>query len=499
MKLEKFKKWIIKISVPFLILLLIFILLFIIAFVIFSDSNQFIKEFKANLIYLLPAIAAIIILALDTYLKRIHYKNELDYKEKELEVKKLEYEEVKKDRIARNKWLDEETIKLTNISDNIAEKVSKKLITETKWAEDAIEKAKLGPYSRTLFGERLNHFRVEKDYLVNQFLPWLIRRCKYYIKNKKHVYLLIDSGTTLYTLFKWIGNEAVSCREENDDWINHIEIVTNNLQGMESLMECGRVNPNNRFSPLAIKSQLLPGVPLVIYSAVTGKETEEAIRRLRKRKDDEKAIDVINNDFVFIGLVTGNWIRIRSTITRCPIPLARGEGHKEFKEILMNNCDEVYVISPLGKVFKKASLDTINLSLGFNSDNIDLAKQPYKEVLIDEKKSNNLEKVKDELNVDKKINAESVKLVSTSRHSNRVLYEHSIIVQAELSTDIYSDYSSFIEKNIIEVPHLIFPFDALPDILSQQIEVEFPHFYTKNNKDILRSLFSVPDNILLLL
>lgn len=116
-------------------------------------------------------------------------------------------------------------------------------------------------------------------------------------------------------------------------------------------MESGRINPSNRYSDLAIKCHLLPGVPLPIYSTVTGLETNEALERLRKKAGD--------NAF-FIGLVTGNWIRLRRSDPPCPVPLARGLGHRKFKQVLINQSDEVYVVTPLGKILVKVPPDEVN-------------------------------------------------------------------------------------------------------------------------------------------
>ena len=280
-----------------------------------------------NVSILLPVIIGLVILFLDLRARR-------RLQQEELEFRKKQFEEEKEEREERRKWLHREALRLTAIAEPLAENITKQLKTDISWASETLERAKLGTFAQSIFSERSRHFPEEKEFLANHFVPLLLRRCKTFAMSGKKVYLMIDSGTTLYPFFEKIAQIAVRCYEDNEEWFNNLLIATNNLPGVQKLMGIGRVNPNNRFSPLAVRCHLFPGEPLPIYAALTGKETNEAVKNLRKGISDQ-------NNVVFIALVVGNWIRIRRSVPVCPVPLARGAGHLEFKQTLIDNADEI--------------------------------------------------------------------------------------------------------------------------------------------------------------
>lgn len=160
--------------------------------------------------------------------------------------------------------------------------------------------------------------------------------------------------------------------------MNNVSIITNNLPGVDSLMKHGRIQPNNRYSELAILCKLLPGVPLPVYSAVTGEETREAIKNYRKK---------YQKNCYFLGLTTGNWIRVRRSKPPCPVPLARGKGHLDFKQAMINACNEIYEISPLGKLFVGPGPEDLNEILKYDVRFQHPDWQPYEEVTIDNDKA----------------------------------------------------------------------------------------------------------------
>ena len=227
------------------------------------------------------------------------------------------------------------------------------MVNDPSWAHRALEAAKLLPYKDTLFGERTQHFKEEKEELATRFTPHLIKRCEALIEEgRRHVYLLIDAGTTLYPFFRIIGQETSKLWQRGEKWLEYLHLATNNLPGVEQLMLTGRQTQYGRYSKLAIEDcQLLPGVPLPIFASVAGEQTNEAILNLRRQalaKGD-------SDQPVFISLVVGNWIRIRRTTPRCPVPMARGIEHLKVKDTLIHIADEIFVISPLGKIFVNQS------------------------------------------------------------------------------------------------------------------------------------------------
>jgi hypothetical protein len=381
--------------------------------------------------------------------------------EEELRFRQKQHEEAVEERKERREWLISETFRLKEVSAFLAENIAAELRNNISWAADALERAKLKSRSQTLFGERLGHFRDEKEHIAEHFIPLLLKRCKAYVESGRKVYLLVDSGTTLYTFFERIGRATVRLYENRELWIDKMVLVTNNLPGVDTLIEAGRINPNNRYSRLAINCELLPGVPLPIYSAVTGGQTEEALMRLKA---------IAGSDAVFIGLVTGNWIRLRRSTPACPIPLARGAGHLEFKQIMINNSDEVYVVTPLGKLFVNVPPEEVNVGLEYSESHPDPDRQPYREVNISDEK------------------AKFVKIVSTSRSRGRILYDLSTRVRAILDADHFVR-DQFPCAQAENVPHILFPFDRLPDDFYLQEEIEFPHSNTRREEFLTKFFF----------
>lgn len=407
--------------------------------------------------FLLPALLGVLILWNESRLKR-----DLHRKEIELNKRKFEYE--RKTREEHRKLIEREAESLQGVSSQLTKSIITQLTTDTSWASEALERAKLGPFSKTLFGERVGHFYDEKQYLAEHFLPHLLHHCCELVQSGKQVYLLIDSGTTLHPFFDKLGQAAINCHEDNEDWIDQVVVVTNNLPGVEALMDSGRLNPASRYSPLAINCQLLPGVPLPVYSAVLGELANKAIHSLKKEADPQKT--------VFIALVTGNWIRLRRSTPVCPVPLARGEGHLQFKQALIDCSDEIYVVTPLGKIFANISLSKLNQAMGFKEEYTDPDKKPYEEVHIADEK------------------AKAVKIVSTSRDDGRLLHTLSIKVQAAIE-DVEFNEEQVRSTRLASPNHVLLPFDRLPDNWYLELETEFPHRYTRR-AEFRETYFFVP-------
>ena len=398
------------------------------------------KNFIESLHFLLPAAVGLLILANESRLKRELHEDQLRLNREIFE--------------AEREALRSEADNLRGLSNKLAAMVTAKMSTDTHWASEALERAKLGGFGKTLFGERVGHFTAEKEQLAEQFLPLLLERCHHLLNSgKRHIYLLIDSGTTLYPLFQQLGRAAVRLRENQQNWIDGVRIVTNNLPGMESLMDVGRRNPNNRYSDLAINCQLLPGVPLPVYSAVTGELATAALADLKAGADTEHD--------VFIAIVTGNWIRVRRTPPLCPIPLARGTGHREFKQALIDCSDEIYVVGSLGKLFIEQPLEDVNRALDLDEKHVDPEKQPYGEVNITD------------------VVARQVKLVTTSRAAGRVLHPLSDRVQWALSYAGDRELQRFPNAIMPDVPHLFFPFSPRLANWYEELRMEFPHEATR--------------------
>jgi len=402
----------------------------------------------------LPALVGLAILLNELRLKR-------KLQEQELEFNKMKFGEERKASEDHRQLIEHEAASLHGVSEQLAKKIILQLKSDTQWASEAIERAKLGPFSRTIFGDRYGHFYDEKRFLAEKFLPLLLDRCRTLIEQGNQIYMLLDSGTTLYPFFSLLAQEGVSCRNNGEEWIEGLKIITNNLPGIESMLDHGRINPTDRYTQLAINCQILPGAPLPIYSAVIGELAEKAIHQLKDNASSERNI--------FIGLTTGNWVRIRKSEPACPVTLARGPGHLQFKQTLIDCSDEIYVIAPLGKIFVKFPLLEINQTLGFKDDHSDLSKRSYEEVLITDDKAN------------------AVNLVSTTRDYGRVLHRLSDRVKDAL------EFNDEIEQPLqLDKPrHLLWQYDPMSENWYYEIETEFPHPYTRR-QELMQKYFFVP-------
>lgn len=381
--------------------------------------------------------------------------------ERELELQRNKFKAEEKEREKKINWLDTQHATLQEMSLSLSENIAARLRRDCSWATEALERTKLGPYADTLFGERKNHFRDEKELIAQKFVPLLLHRCKQLANQGKtyhHIYLCIDSGTTLHPIFRNLGLEVARAYQRGEEWIKNkaITIVTNNLPGVEALMENGRINPSDRFSSLAVNCKVLPGSPLPIYSAITGEDTENELQKIKNNSADNS---------VFIGLLTGNWIRIRRGDPRCPVPLSRGGRHPEFKQKLIDICDELYVISPLGKIFARMSEQEVNEMLNLDSSYSDPSKKAYQEAQIDDDKAKN------------------VKLISTWRERGRLLASLSDYLRGDLRTMKFeSNDEPFLRAAVGKTNHIQFRFDLLPRDSYLEKEVEFPHPHTRKDK-----------------
>lgn len=344
-----------------------------------------------------------------------------------------------------------------------------KNIEENREKENALTSHNIsinyGVDKKSLFEMRQQHFYEEKIFLAKNFTPLLLKRCEFLINLGHKVYLVIDSGTTLFPFFDVLGRELKKLYYEKKKWIDDLTIITNNFAGIEAIGKAAHIDPNNRFSTLAIKNcKLLPGSPLPIYAAVVGPETNEALWRIRRDANR-------HTNALFLGLTTGNWIRIRNTRPICPIPLTRGAGQLSFKQSLTDVCDEIYVVSPLGKIIAKASLSNINEAFKLDELNTDPGKQPYYEIAVN-KKANN------------------VKLVTTRRSNNQILCNLSNELNRMNPEGINQNQALTTEVSLKKVPNIIFPFNLSELSLEEQIMKEFPHDITQQH-EVMKKLFLV--------
>ncbi|OGP51597.1 MAG: hypothetical protein A2Y79_08825 [Deltaproteobacteria bacterium RBG_13_43_22] len=436
--------------------------------------QAFTEHLGALLIAIIAAVLAYVELKAHRRTAERRLEHEVEVAAKKLELEERRFQAEADERKKLQEFREEEYVRFSRPASELAENIAGLLVKHPDWAHRALEAAKLLPYTHTLFADRSQHFKQEKLELAARFTPYLLNRCEVLATEDRHVFLLIDAGTTLYPFFEIIGQQTMTRWQRGEDRLKRFHLATNNLPGIEKLIETGRRVPGDRYSKLAIEDcHLLPGIPVPVFAAVAGEETNEAIRRFREKYPHEIA--------TFVALVVGNWVRLRRTEPRCPVPMARGIEHREVKQTLFDNADEVFVVSPLGKIFVEHSEDEINTALGFTrglSSPMEIAdpeKEPYSDVGIDNAQ------------------AQKVKLVATSRAKGCLLSRHSNRVEDALSAGIWDQFPSeeeFAHTPIEKVPHLLFPFGPMAKSESDERELEFPHYYTRQNQNILR-MFSV--------
>lgn len=367
---------------------------------------------------------------------------------------------------------------------------------------DAAQDSLRGPRQRT------QHFKEEKAYLSTAFGEFLMERIKSLDVEK--VILLIDAGTTLQPILEYFGAHAEALKKEGQnsgaDWIDNIVVVTNNFSGFRQLLE--NLDPDekdNLGAQTALRVVLLPGRILPAYNAIVGFENRylgetlgsvlsplkpySAIQRIRQLVDEHNSSG--GNEVKIISLVTGNWIRIRERPPTIPVPLARGAGHLAIKREMISAGDEVYIISPLGKIFvnhKKNEInhilrEIVNSEISTTKNGVSDGGQPvsgrdsykhsYKEL-----DTNRLLPLFD--SAEHRKNDNKIKLVTTFRHETSLLFQQSNNLFTALGgrfaeedevtptrarhvnpTNFESLKFQFSVEHIEAIPHMMFEFDPV--------------------------------------
>src|ERR1017187_9713189 len=384
-----------------------------------------------------------------------------------------------------NRWADDPSIleaekvleprshpTMKQLREEIANSVARHLQENHDWINDVILDAQPYREGESIFGDRIDHFVEEKQFLAARFTSWLLKRILSYLRQGRQVVLVLDSGTTLYWIFRQLGPQLLNLAPK-EPLLERLLLVTNNIPCVDFYMTISRLKPFKRPDSAEevglsdyINCKLLTGTVLAKYAAVTGNDTEKELEQQRAEFPDA----------LFIGLVAGNWNRIDSRGPHHAIPLARGRGHGPFKKTLIKICDEIYVPAPLGKIFLTPGVDEVNHALGYGEGQGE-DQAPYLEVPV---------------SGDDYDKTACVKLVSTLRPSGQLLYTHSEIVKKTYLARPDTNYEVFLTSNIEDIPVMLFQFDGLANrSLQKQVEIEFPHTSTRDPA-FMQEYFSVP-------
>lgn len=418
------------------------------------------------------AVLGILVFIADASLKRRETRRQFE-EDREFRRERFEHEKSIGNELERQS--ERQAAKFDSMVARVATKLKDDLVEDTSWLSKALGKSEFHVYQNTLFGDRSEHFKEEKDLIARNFVIPLVNYIKSLLDRNDRVIIVIDSGSTLYPIFGCLAELAVAQRgvDPRPPWIEKLEIVTNNIPGALSLMSADRIVRADGIVGLPLDCTLVSGKPLTEYGAITGPDANRSLGNiLQDRKENAERCHVIS-------LVTGNWVRIRKSEPICPIPLARGAGHLSFKQAAMHHADETFVIAPLGKVFVNTELDEINALLHLEANHEDLKKRAYEEV----------DTKKDGFEIDES----RIRLVSTLRNSKKqLLLPHSAVL-----TEIHgvSSGANLHSRNILNTRQgdpLFVPFDHDTIDENDQKMLDFPHSSTRT-KDFLK-LFHVNED-----
>jgi len=387
--------------------------------------------------------------------------------------------------------------RLERDSENLAAAVADQLRRKHDWAKQAILQAQMGPAGAAwVFGERLEHFADEKEFMAERFGAWLVERCLNRIHRtsrgrqvsdrggvsamppgdepRPEVILILDSGTTMEALFRRLVALFV-----NPPKIQNIMVVTNNIPAVECYLRACRpeANPQDTLPsehlPLRdrVTCMMLAGKALPDYAACTGPRAIKMLEDIRRQYPEA----------LCIGLTTGNWVRLatrtpgpgsadmREVPTYYPVPMARGEGHREFKEALIRNSEEIYLLAPSGKCFGNVSAAAANHAWGFTNDDPDPKRHCYRDaaIAVSEDPSQDFSR--------------RIRLVSTKRAPGQVLDRHATLLSVVLGAPSEASLDQKAVKDLTDVPHLFYLFNKFSSLpRERELLIEVPHKYARD-------------------
>jgi len=212
--------------------------------------------------------------------------------------------------------------------------------------------------SKSYFDIRNRHFSAEKRFICLKALDRISKNEQEWLKNnnkpKRTLYLLIDSGSTVYPIFELL------CDYRNfKEHFKDVVIYTNNIRGISKISDYARKN-DRKDQSIIYQCNSIPGEIEEKYAAIVGRPAIEYLEILLdtiyyKELQEEssitkiKKLDKLKDKAIIVSLITGNYISTREGI------LWRGDFHGELKYNLISNSHHIYVLSPLGKIFNKSA------------------------------------------------------------------------------------------------------------------------------------------------
>lgn len=331
----------------------------------------------AIVFYTVGALAGAIVLYFTWQIYRIKYNHaQLEEAIAHKQLEALTHE-------AQNKIaILQRTAELTT---DISHSISQKLIDNPSWLDRFMDQTGV-TYSASVYGKRIGHFYYEKERIAAEAISALESAIN--ASPDRRFCLVVDSGTTMYPVFQQITKRLRDPSTRNT-WRDRVCVVTNNIPGIQYLMKTAKAHPADEYSEVPVVCLLIPGRPLSVYGATTGPEAEVWLRQIHEILD---RICGAGSPFHIVGFLTGNYIarHVYPSASRAApqyFPVARGEGHVEIKRIMVEVCDEIFILSPLMK-FSFATVDQLNTVNGFSIHRTDSQAQSnprsvqYEEIAI---------------------------------------------------------------------------------------------------------------------
>jgi DeoR/GlpR family transcriptional regulator of sugar metabolism len=269
----------------------------------------------------------------------------------------------------RNKTCDE---RHKNLKQDLNQKMSDYWYSSSKYMQKGLLKS--SPYDahtyehdtlkyRSLFHYRLEHFVEEKRKIAEKYVA-LVLEAMNKLPEKKSVFMLLDSGSTIFHVFEVLCNAYHLGDEVDKKKLSRIKIITNSVSGANRLTEIGRAGGGIQ-ADMLFNCFLLPGPIEGKYSAVLGEQTSKFL---------SEYLETIKNkcETWIFGAITGNYISITDGI------MSRGDFHDSVKSEIIRQSDHIAILAPLGKIMK-FSCNEINEGIKENLDPLVKAKE-YKHI-----------------------------------------------------------------------------------------------------------------------
>jgi hypothetical protein len=341
--------------------------------------------------------------------------------------------------------------------DILASSVAEHLRHNPSWAKTIIRHAQLR-WPGGVLQTRMADYALEKRFLATKLSAWLGRRILHLMDHEKlDVAIMIDAGSSnlWFCRFLWNHLAQISTTVRR----SKVTLITNSVPVAENFSEQCELG---RFAGhTTIRCELLGGTMQPRYGAVVGPITQANLKEYSKEARTK-----------YIALSAGNFVRLETGQPSYPVPLIRGEGQKEVKELYIKTAHEVFVLAPLGKLFLKGT-DQINKQLKLSNQSKQIGSQPYEAVNIDDQ------------------DRAKLKVVTTKRNSSKsILSRHSSVIHALLQSDPSGESTP--TGDINSVRNFCYEYDEhingkTPE---EQCEIEFPHKATRGEQ-FMKDFFEV--------